>query len=430
MVFNCPYIFWANFSKLDFCPLQVSEGTPSPSILNSLEPSFTPRKSLAYEESSSQDGQHTSFEDERKISITLPEVEPNKEVKTEPNDDVNEDKTEDKTGPITEINKEVIDEPETVVKTEPITDIRSETEAKTEVVDEPKESEAAVNVESENEVKVGTDLSVESGNNEIKTDADTIEKLNSVESGKSMTTQETIVPDLARVKHEPIEAEPESLSLADNASSCAMSTDNVQSSNATDSTIGTVEEPMDTNSTSSSLGFLSYVGKTGGIPGLDVSMEEESESVSEQMETNDIGKPSNQVPESVESNSNDVPVTSEHNDSNNEKSNDSSEVKTEASEETNEDKFEPVMESEPIQTIQPVRCVTPELLEPGFSHLVPPSQSASQLHLSPTSFSRLSQINLVIKQEPVSITPEVLEIGSNASTPTRDELPSPEDSLL
>ncbi|XP_052793268.1 uncharacterized protein LOC128227101 [Mya arenaria] len=57
------------------------------------------------------------------------------------------------------------------------------------------------------------------------------------------------------------------------------------------------------------------------------------------------------------------------------------------------------------------------------------TETAEQLRLksglSPRSYSLLSKANLAVKKGPVEITPDVLEIESNASTPTRDELPSP-----
>lgn len=57
------------------------------------------------------------------------------------------------------------------------------------------------------------------------------------------------------------------------------------------------------------------------------------------------------------------------------------------------------------------------------AHLTPP-EGAVLAQLSPT-YSMLSKVKLAVPQEPLDISPEVLEIGSNASTPTRDELPSP-----
>lgn len=414
---------------------------------------------MAYEESS-QDGHHTSFEDERKI-ISAPEIksEPGVEVKTEPSSD----------------NSEA----ETKVKSEKDVEVKTETQVKVEPKDEPdsypdshvkQESDTVVKTEADSVVKPepvdmviksepsDSDQLVKSQGSHSSSVTNEPVKTEPIDTDTSKTSSRGSEPnsDLVEVKKEP-----ESPSPAVEPASSSVSTDNVQSVDDTssvipDSTADIKEEPMDTHSAGSTLGFFSYPGQKGSIPGLDVSFltEEESEEKYEPMETNNAANsdvdpessekdsPEKYVPEVVsqspESSQVDTPeeyvpsaIGQAHiEESSVDKSEESEPLESVQSTGKTEE-VGPVIESVPIQTLSSVRSSTPELLEPSFDHLVPPEQSSSsQLQLSPTSFSRLRQVNLSIKQEPVTISSDVMEIGSNASTPTRDELPSPEDSLL
>lgn len=228
-------------------------------------------------------------------------------------------------------------------------------------------------------------------------------------------------------------------------------------------------------STGSSFSFFSSVGQGGSIPGLDVETPEVTkESESEPMDTEEV---SSEAPV-AESSSRDLAAENSEMESSNNEVNDK-EQQVETAMETSEDTTEQVVpcnvqetetehevhevipvqnlesveeksvqnlqsvatdsvpsqqhiEPDPVenfQTIEAVRSSIHEALSKSPIRLTPP-EAGSHLQLSPTSFSRLSQVNLAIRQEPVSISTDVLEIGSNASTPTRDELPSPEDSLL
>lgn len=91
--------------------------------------------------------------------------------------------------------------------------------------------------------------------------------------------------------------------------------------------------------------------------------------------------------------------------------------------EASADPISTVVSSTPVESTAVLSDIH---VETNDSHLAPPEQScAGELQHSPT-YSMLNKVKLSVAPEPIDISQEVLEIGSNASTPTRDELPSPD----
>lgn len=76
--------------------------------------------------------------------------------------------------------------------------------------------------------------------------------------------------------------------------------------------------------------------------------------------------------------------------------------------------------SQPTTNIE----ITTSGIHVNTSLSLPSNSTICETQHSPT-YSKLSKIKLVIPQESPEINPEVLDIESNASTPTQDELPSP-----
>jgi pilus assembly protein FimV len=373
----------------------VSEGTPSPSVLSVGEPTYLSRKSLTYDEAS-QDGHHASFEEERKISTDTPEpmdTEVNKSepesvsIKTEPQDDI--------IVPVT-----IKQEPEVLKEQEPElikeADIKEEPDLKKEP--EIKEEPAVENLPSfQNDSLLDKTNSIPG----IKTEPPEIQVLES----------DTDIPSQSNVEKTDFvdndEKEEESNKPAEVPEQLVEIPMETTSSLAVPQLI---EIPMETTSSR----VVETPMETTSSPAVETPMEPTSSPaipdtvvldtvVAEESEIKASAQSVNLEAETLESSENTC-------------------LKPEEMAEDTEADSELETESNSQSTTNFEISTSGIHVNTGLS--LPSDPTCSETQHSPT-YSKLSKIKLVIQQESPEITPEVLEIGSNASTPTQDELPSP-----
>ena len=401
--------------------LQVSEGTPSPSVLKE-EPSFSNRKSLHYEDTS-QDGHHASFEEERQI-------------KRETSDQMVHENNSSDTKPIVSESEDAEMVPESSkarlsLPMPPVVDVKVESIKK-----EPEES---------SDVPAIPDTHV-SGPTSFAGLIPKQERSPSQDFGGDMSSHETGNGYRADVKEEPMDvcdssmAQSESLAYTEQSneerSELSEVTDTQQEIAETSRMSPDVTESCGSNFIQdSNVDCVNAPSQTlTEIPGIGERVQSPSEDVASTQPEAEPYVPMEQVQSENPANVECENVTQS----------------------PPLDSSESVQEAVPAQIPDSVPNPSPEPHIPdiadanratstpsysamdtmlgiqtaGSSLETPEDATRVSTSLSPRSFSLLSKANLSVRQEPVEITPDVLEIGSNASTPTRDELPSPEDSLI
>ncbi|XP_053398989.1 uncharacterized protein LOC123558235 [Mercenaria mercenaria] len=340
----------------------VSEGTPSPSVLNVVEPTYMSRKSLTYDESS-QDGHHASFEEERKIST----------ICSEPMDTaVNETAT-----------------PDVGVKTEP-------------------EENSVVPVTVKQEPELDNKL-------DIKQEPDLIKEL-----------EVKIEPGLEDMSH-------------DQTDSGGQSDNTVPHTDIKTEPLEDHENLPDCQEDNPSVEIQSEIFDNPAKPSVEIQSESEivdriaeQETVTKQTEVSDKLEET-----AMETKDSDIPDSAEMEETETDNISDSEEpdpetqetvAETDSNTEQKEESMEADSEPEIKSDCEPktnIEIATSGIHENTSASMSLPIEPAGcETERSPT-YSKLSKIKLVIPQETQDITPEVLEIGSNASTPTQDELPSP-----
>ncbi|XP_052224670.1 uncharacterized protein LOC127840322 isoform X3 [Dreissena polymorpha] len=372
----------------------ASEGTPSPSVLtSSVEPDFIVRKTLTYEESS-QDGQHASFEDERKIIAA---------VKPEPDMSDNESASRPTS----------VQEPVFSIKQEPLeSDIVSH-------------SSYAVDTKLD-EADRPPVFKKEPLETELENDA--------ISSSSSFLTFSSkpskSIPFLDDVKQEPMETRD-----AVDSTSYDETADTVNS-DPPEVPCEQTEETMDTNE--GTIKPHQEIGNSHRVksPVNTEHLAEESDDISGSHESHSLSPANKAATDNMLPN---IADEDEHSVSHD--CNESERSKT-LSDEVNLTLNTPtvyldkhVLECSPEMTSETDKVPTrqddddepslPSVLTQGSLDVSRPSTS-----ISPRSFSLLSVANLAVRPEPVEITQEMLDIDSNASTPTHDELPDPENEML
>ncbi|KAL4230869.1 hypothetical protein ACF0H5_011243 [Mactra antiquata] len=335
----------------------VSEGTPSPSVLNVTEPGFKSKRSLMYDEASEDVPSSTEDIKSQQTMETDMGHLPDVTVKSEPIEHSLNDSVVDTSSPF-------------------LSNIKLEPGSIPFLTDNLEESKSD---STEN-----THSLSDSENVKVKTEA--IEAEATVKTEESDSVNEVVNNQFSNTSLTVVKEEPQPGSVG-NSSAVKSVTDNIEKSVKMES--GMEEMETDTDTTNND------IVKPDASERLESSMEISDKSENKENESMESAicteTPTLGLPDDADSNT--VPVESDP---------------------------LPAVSNDPTSLLPDIHVDTSD------AHLnLPESSAINELQHSPT-YSMLNKVKLNVAQEPLDISPEVLEIGSNASTPTRDELPSPE----